>query len=243
MKEPKFKIPNALLSNTELSYTDRVVGATLYAHRNALGWCRRSAEELAVLSGCGEKSVRNAIPKLIKAGYIQKGRSYRYLKRKKQLVYGKNVYICNLKFEGGFTLIPRHVLTNTDLTPAAMCVYLYLYRAAGNERRAYPCLTEIETGIGAAHSTVCRVLKELKKLPGLLVQHCIKACHKFSRNSYYLLSLLHFVSQRDPASEQTQDNAITKAPPCLLERAIIAINRLWKSFSQKLVVRFLPNFS
>ena len=87
MKEPKFKIPNALLSNTELSYTDRVVGAALYAHRNALGWCRRSAKELAALSGCGEKSVRNAIPKLIKAGYIQKGRSYRYLKRKKQLVY------------------------------------------------------------------------------------------------------------------------------------------------------------
>ena len=80
-------------------------------------------------------------------------------------------------------------------------------------------------------------------MPGILVQHCIKVCHKFSRNFYYLLSLLHFVPQCDPAPEQTQDNAITKAPPCLLKRTIIAINGLWKSFSQQLVVRFLPNFS
>lgn len=236
MQQQTFKLPNALICDTRLSYTARRIGATLYAYRNALGFCLRSAAELAILSGCSSKTVRGAIRELTAAGYIHSARSYRYHERLHRLVYGKNAYTCSLNFDGGFTLIPRHIFTCEDLTPAAFCVYLYLFYAAGNKHRAYPSISRIMRIVGAAHSTVCRVLSQLKKLPGIFAQHCKKTNGAFAASSYYIVCVLRNISQRKQSEMADQ-------PESLHTIILTAVRRFCNRFLHKAVVRFLPSIS
>lgn len=191
MKRNTFKLPNRLVCDPRLSPSARVVGAVLYAHRNALGLCTKSLDALAALSGCCAATVRKATEELSDAGYITAARTYRYLPRKHRVVYGRKAYQVSLRFQGGYTLIPRELLARKDeLTPAAFLVCLCLAVAAGNRRRAYPSISVIGRMVGIARSTVCRALSQIKLLPGILVLLCQKRNGSFAASSYHFTTVL-----------------------------------------------------
>lgn len=191
MKHNTFKLPNQLICDVRLSPSARKVGAVLYAHRNAFGFCTKSLASLAALSGCCAATVRKATEELADAGYITAERTYRYLPRKGRFVYGKKSYQVNLRFQGGYTQIPREILSQMDgLTPSAFLIFLCLRMAAGNSSRAFPSISKIERLAGIAHSTVCRALHQIKAMSGILVLLCRKRNRTFAASSYHFTTVL-----------------------------------------------------
>lgn len=193
MKRNTFKLPNRLVWDVRLSPSARKVGAVLYGHRNALGFCCKSLEALGTLSGCCITTVRKATEELADAGYISMTQTYRYLPQKGRRVYGRKVYQVNLSFQGGYTLIPRDMLNlaqRDGLTASTVLVCLALCVEAGNSRRAYPSISRIGRMVGIARSTVCRALLQIKALPEILVLRCRKRNGSFAASSYHLTTVL-----------------------------------------------------
>ena len=186
-----FKLPNRLICDGSLSPSARKVGCVLYAHRTALGFCRKSFDALAALSGLCPATARKAVEELSQAGYLSFGRTWRYLQRKRRVVYGPTAYQLSLDFEGGYTLIPRDLLEQSaGLTHAAFLVCLCLLRCAGSSRRAFPSISALQRAAGLARSTVCRALQQLKSQAWLLVLLCRKRSGAFAANSYHFATVL-----------------------------------------------------
>lgn len=192
MKRPNtFKLPNRLIRDGRLSPSARKVGAALYAHRNALGFCRRSLDSLAGSSGLCPATVRKAVDELAQAGYLSTQRTWRYLRRKRRVVYGPTAYQLSLRFHGGYTLVPRELLGQCGgLTPAAFLTALCLLQFAGNRRRAFPSIAQLHRAAGLARSTVCRALRQLKATAWLLVLLCRKRTGAFAANSYHFAAVV-----------------------------------------------------
>lgn len=250
MKRNTFKLPNRLVCDDRLSPSARKVGAILYAHRNAFGFCTKTLDALAGLSGCCAATVRKATEELTAAGYISVSRTYRYLPRKRRTVYGRKTYQVNLGFQGGYTLIPRDFLDwqqrQEELTPAAFVVCLYLFVAAGNTRRAFPSISRIGRLVGVARSTVCRALLQIKLLSGFLIQFCRKRDGSFAASSYHIAAILvpgqeaagalGTIPQRDATAEKPRRT--WDALHALIVKAATSLCNLFRGHG---VVPFLAN--
>jgi len=184
--KPSFKVPNQLILDGSLSFSARRMGVALYGHHNPFGACRKSLKQLAALASCTITTARKALDELESSGYITRCRHYRYDEKLNRLVYDQYTYHCDLKFDGGYTLIPRdlfgHALKNSTFV---LCLYLYL--RAGNGTRAFPSLNRISKELWMAISTACRALKALTGTGIILAQLCIKANKAHSNNSYFFL--------------------------------------------------------
>lgn len=233
-----FKLPNALIQDDRLTLSARVLAAALFSHRSGAGFCKKSIAELSAISGLSAATVRRAAEELQTAGYISAARTYRWSKKHRRVIYGKKCYCCSLRFPGGYTLVPREILPQIrELSASAFCVLLYLCRAAGNTRRAYPSISRISTAVGIARSTVCRALRQLKEISQLLVQLCRKANGAFAASSYHLVSVLCSRHQVPPRGNQT-------ATPPRTHTLIVKVGHwLRKIFSRKGVVPNLSNNS
>lgn len=183
-----FKLPNLLILDGSLSFSARKMGAVIYGHRNALGACRKSLARLAVLASCSIATARKALEELENGKYITRCRNYRYNEKLNRMVYDKYTYHCDIRFDGGYTLIPRtifgHELKNSTF---ALCLYLYLQ--AGNGTKAFPSLNQTSKELWMAVSTVCRAFKALANNGVILAQFCIKANRAHGNNSYYFLCI------------------------------------------------------
>ena len=185
----KVKYPNKLFGDKRLTRTAKVVGGVLYAYRNALGVCRKSYDELANLAGVSSDTAAKAVRELKAAGYITMANTHYYDKKKGRVVRGKNVYSCDLNaLKAGYTFLPREIFAQS-LTIGQRFIYIGLYVSAGNQRKAFPSIREIQQATGCARSTVCEALKVLKKLPGLLVQLCRKRSGAFTRSAYHFCTV------------------------------------------------------
>lgn len=184
--KPSFKVPNRLIVDGALSYSARRMGAVLYGHHNPLGACRKSLAHLAALASCSVATARTALEELIAGGYITRVRNYRYHELLKRPVYDRYTYQCDLKFDGGYTLVPRSLFERTLKSSTFVCC-LYLYLRAGNGTRAFPSLKRTSRDVCMALSTVCRALKALVTDGVILAQVCIKANQSHSNNSYFFL--------------------------------------------------------
>lgn len=183
---PSYKVPNRLILDGSLSFSARRMGAVLYGHRNPLGACRKSLNRLAALASCTVSTARKALEELESSGYITRCRHYRYDEKQRRLVYDQYTYHCDLRFDGGYTLIPRN-LFGYELKNSAFVLCLYLYLRAGNGTRAFPSLNRTSRELWMAISTVCRALKALTGAGIILAQICIKANRAHSNNSYFFL--------------------------------------------------------
>lgn len=251
MKRNTFKLPNRLICDGRLSPSARKVGAVLYAHRNAFGFCSKSLATLAALSGLCAATVRKATEELTDAGYITATRTYRYLPRKGKTVYGKKLYQVDLRYQGGYTQIPREVLTQKEaLTPSAFLIFLCLRMAAGNSSRAFPSIAKIERMAGIARSTVCRALHQIKAMSEILVLLCRKRNRTFAASSYHFTTVLtadQAVSFADISEPITQQGAAEEKPRRIwniLHSLIVkARETLRNLFPGRGVVPFLANNS
>ncbi len=241
-KELTFKVPNALICDDALSLSARKVGAVLYGRRNAFGFCKKSIKDIAAIAGLSAATVSKSVDELQRAGYVVSARTYRWSKKRQRMVYGKKVYRCDLHFAGGYTRIPRMLLQEKDLTPAAFCVMLYVYQAAGNRRRAWPSIAKISQAISVSHSTVCRALLQIKKLPSLLVQLCRKTNGAFSASSYYLAKIIDLPNIGYAALEQ-QGAETVKKPFGLFTYILNALRQAYNHFFTRGVVPNLANYS
>lgn len=243
-----FKLPNRLIRDDRLSPAARKLAAVLYAHRNALGFCTKSAAALSALSGLCPATVRRAVEELSGAGYLSAGRTYRYLARKGRVVFGRMAYQVRLSFEGGYTLIPRDLLAQrAELTPAAFLVCLCLLMSAGNRRRAFPSISRLSRLAGIARSTVCRALAQIRSVSWLLVQLCRKRTGAFAANSYCFTTVLApnqtAVLEPNPSSAQGAAEARSRKPRGGLRTLILKLREgLRKVFSPRGVVPFLANY-
>ena len=184
--EPSFKVPNRLIMDFSLSFSARRMGAVLFSRRNHLGACRRSQASLAKLAGCSVTTARKALQELEDAGYITRSQNHRYNETLGRLVYDQYTYHCDLRFHGGFTLVPWNLFGH-PLKSSAFVLCLYLYLQAGNKYRAFPSLNLICKDLGIGKATVCRALRELRDIGRIYSEFCIKMNHAYSRNSYYLI--------------------------------------------------------
>lgn len=65
MKHSKFKVPNALIQDSRLSYSARRLVCVFFAFSNALGACKKSYDELAKLAHCSAKTAVSGAQQLI----------------------------------------------------------------------------------------------------------------------------------------------------------------------------------
>lgn len=240
-----FQLPNRLIRDTRLSPAARKLGAVLYAHRNALGFCSKSLRTLSGLSGLCPATVRKAVEELSDAGYITAARTYRYLERKDRAVYGRMSYQVDLSFLGGYTLIPRDILARMGkFTPAAFLVCLCLLLAAGNCRRAFPSISQISRLAGIARSTVCRALLQIKAVSWLLVRLCRKRSGAYAANSYHFATVLAGTVEPNLNAEQGAAGSDQRRTRGVLHAFIVKLRSALRNlFSGKGVVPFLANYS
>lgn len=241
-KELTFKVPNALICDAALSLSARKVGAVLYGHRNALGFCKKSIRDIAAIAGLSPATVGKAVDELQRAGYVMSARTYRWSRKRQRMVYGKKVYRCDLHFAGGYTHIPRTLLQEHGLTSAAFCVMLYIYQAAGNRRRAWPSITKISRAVCVSRSTVCRALLQIRKLPSLQVQLCRKTNGAFSASSYHLVKIVNLPDAGCAALEQQGAEAVRK-PFGFFTYILNALRQAYNHFFTKEVVPNLASYS
>lgn len=181
-----FKVPNALIFDTTLSFATRRVGMIFFAYCNALGGCRKSYEAIAALAGCSVATAVKAVWELSEAGYLTVKHTKYHSGKLGRTVYGKNTYTVDLALlKKGYTILDRAVLEQ-ELTDSALIVLCAIIVCAGNSSRAFPSISALQKKTGAARSTVCAGLRLLKALKTLLVQLCIKKNQEHSRNSYHI---------------------------------------------------------
>ena len=199
---PSFKVPNRLILDGTLTFSARRMGTVLYSRRNVFGSCRRSLAALAKLAACSVSTARKALDELVAGGYITRCKHFKYSEKQSRLVYDQYTYHCDLRFQGGFTLIPRD-LVGHPLKSSAFVLCIYLYLQAGNTTRAFPRLKEICENLNMSKATVCRALKSLGAAGRVYVQHCIGLNRAYRANSYHILPC----SGRLQAGSPTQEAA------------------------------------
>lgn len=222
----KFKLPNKLFCDQNLSRAARLVGSVLYAYRNAFGICRKSGSELAELARISPDVISSAAQELQRAGYITVSSSSYYSKSKQHVVQGKNVYTCNLNvLQEGYTFLPREVF-RPRLTISQRLVYISLYVAAGNQRRAFPSINRLREMTGCARSTICKALQALRQLPELLILRCQKRNRAFSSNSYHFCTVLQNTARTQEISSPQQSRRPTSVSS-LVRRILSAALKVW----------------
>lgn len=216
-----FKVPNALIFDTNLSFATRRVGMIFFAYCNALGGCRKSYETIAALAGCSVATAVKAVRELSKAGYLTVKHTKYHSGKLGRTVYGKNTYTVDLALlRQGYTIFNRAIFSQ-ELTDSAFIVFCAVVICAGNRGRAFPSISALQKKTGAVRSTVCAGLKLLKTLKNLLVQLCVKKNREHTANSYILCNTSAFCVQHTAGEENCQ--------------------ALIEGFSLRGVVRFLAN--
>lgn len=222
----KFKLPNKLFWDRNLSRAAKLVGSALYAYRNAFGICRKSGSELAELARISPDVISSAAQELQRAGYITISNSSYYSASKQHVVHGKHVYTCDLSvLQEGYTFLPRKVF-RPRLTISQRLVYISLYVAAGNQHRAFPSINRLREMTGCARSTICKALQALRQLPELLIRRCQKRNRAFSSNSYHFCTVLQATvrAQKISSLYQSQRPAPISAPA---HRILSAALKVW----------------
>ena len=136
-----FKVPNALIFDTTLSFATRRVGMIFFAYCNALGGCRKSYEAIAALAGCSVATAVKAVWELSEAGYLTVKHTKYHSGKLGRTVYGKNTYTVDLALlKKGYTILDRAVLEQ-ELTDSALIVLCAIIVCAGNSSRAFPSIS------------------------------------------------------------------------------------------------------
>jgi Transcriptional regulators len=183
----KFKMPNAAITDKRFSYSTKRVAAVLFCHCNRLGTYRKSFEGLADLCQLSVPTVRKAVAELEEAGFIGRRKCYVHDDVLNRPIFSQTEYSCNLAYQGGYTMIPRSLLTKA-LTPATFAVALFIFHQMGNRGRAFPSITRIGSVLAMGRSTVCRALVAIKAAYLFLVQRCRKNNNTLANNSYFVLN-------------------------------------------------------
>ena len=118
-----FKVPNALIFDTTLSFATRRVGMIFFAYCNALGGCRKSYEAIAALAGCSVATAVKAVRELSEAGYLTVKHTKYHSGKLGRTVYGKNTYTVDLALlKKGYTILDRAVLEQElTILPLSCC--------------------------------------------------------------------------------------------------------------------------
>ncbi len=221
-----FKLPNDLIRDPKLNGSARRLAAVLYSHHNGLGVCHKSLKELSALSGMATGTIRQAAKALCERGYVTTRQTYYYSQELRAVVKGRTEYVCDLSFSHGFTFIPRSVL-DLELGKAAFSVLLFLYCCKDDEQhRAWPSIKEMREATGAACSTVCEALRELKKLPMLLVRCCRKVNRAFTRSSYIFTRVLAAAKARVQQAAEVVEESVAAPPARAWGRVRTALRKL-----------------
>ena len=186
MKKSICKLPNMLIADDRLSYSERRVGLALFAFSNAMGACHKSYAELGALAKCSSTTARSSVQHLSALGYVSYTNTYRY-DGNKGVVYAKNEYICDLSMlDHGYTAIPRAVFSH-QVPHSTFILMMTVYMEMGNTGRAFPSITVLQKITGAVRSTVCAGLKLLKNISLFLIQLCRKRNGSCAANSFFLI--------------------------------------------------------
>lgn len=196
------KTPNRLIMDTQLHYSARQLGSTLYAIQKG-GVVTKSLKKLVRISGIGSvATVRKGLQELQEAGYITAMEmNYRKHEQLGRKVYDSFSYRLDMSFGGGYTLIPRSLLQKCRGQYSVFAVAAYICMEMGNEERAFPSLKRIARRLGyMSVSTVCRAIKTLVTASAFHVQRCLKRNRAHASNSYFPLKSL---SDRQPYSKRS----------------------------------------
>ena len=201
-------IPNELIADPALHFsTKRIAVVLLHLSGRKGRSIRVTFRELAALSGCSTATAQQAVQELAAGGYILKEKTYRYDEDQGRVIQSANRYAW-IRRRGGYTMVRREILSY-DLTPAAFCSLLYLYRCAGVSGRAFPslrrtagCLKQAgHRGLAMAKSTVCRALAVLRQQQAM-VRHLCRTLHRcLAANSYYLTDMVISDGRESSSSE------------------------------------------
>lgn len=190
-------MPNVLIDDTVMHYTSKIVYTVMALSQRKSGLIKLTVAELVEKTGLCEATVLQALAELEAGGFIKKKRNWRFSYGLGRAVFASNTYKLRLDFSDGYTLISSAIL-DMDLTPAAFCVLLFLYRCAGRTGRAYPSIRYIagawkeKTGKGLymAKATVLRALKSLVKLQAIYKCYCETKAGNFCNNSYFMTDMV-----------------------------------------------------
>lgn len=139
-----FKVPNALIFDTTLSFATRRVGMIFFAYCNALGGCRKSYEAIAALAHCSVATAVKAVRELSEARYLTVKHTKYHSSKLRRTVYGKNTYTVDLALlKKGYTILDRAVLEQ-ELTDSALIVLCTIIVCAGNSSRAFPSISALQ---------------------------------------------------------------------------------------------------
>lgn len=213
-----FKMPNSIITDDRLTYTAKRVAATLYASRNALGFCRLGLRKLARYSGCSISTVRDALSRLETAGYISIYRNHAWSDKHGRVIRHKDTIICRQSTKADFTFIARAAL-RTQMRKSSFSVYLLICRLSGNGSRAYPSLRRIAELLGMGLSTVCRAVQELSATHLLHAEHCIKRNGAHTSNSYFLVHITAQSVSGARTQPQSSTYAVMPIPSVAARRA------------------------
>lgn len=234
-----FKMPNCIINDTELNAYAKALITVFVSHSNANGFCHKSGTELAALAGISKSTVATARAKLMEKGYITYTRSFRWSKRLKRVVYGKNAYRWNMDLlQCGYTLIPRTWLHELKhISVGAFAILLYLAELAAfdkKEHRAFPSIQTMSERVGIGLSTVKRKLRELKHIPQLKVEPCRNQENgEYSENSYFVSTVLEpIVEAVKPVVEHLVNKA--KSHTAVLAERKTVWQRICKPIRDKL---------
>lgn len=181
-----FKLPNRIILDTNLTYSAKVVAATIYACRNALGVCRLGLHKLAKYTGCSVTTVRDALVRLENAGYISIYRNYAWSHEHGRCERRKDTIICQLSISTNFSFVARSAL-RAALKKSTFTVYLLICQLSGNNGRAFPSLRHVADVLAMGIATVCRAVKELNESILMYREKCIKSNGAHTSNSYFLI--------------------------------------------------------
>ena len=161
-KQDYFVMPNSIITDPMLYSSSKRVMAALLAYCSPKDIVRKSVEELAALSGCCVATVRKALAELEARGFIRKIRCYRTSRFISRPIYATSIYqIRRSKLSGGYTLVPRELLT-AEITHSAFVTALYVYKTAGRRGRSWASLRNSSKGTDLSKATICRALKALR---------------------------------------------------------------------------------
>lgn len=209
-------MPNVLIDDTVMHYTSKIVYTVMALSQRKSGLVKLTVAELVGKTGLCEATVLQALAELEAGGFIKKKRNWRFSYGIGSAVFSSNTYKLRLDFSNGYTLISSAIL-DMDLTPAAFCVLLFLYRCAGRTGRAFPSIRYIagawkeKTGKGLymAKATVLRALKSLAKLQAVCKCYCKTKEGDFGNNSYFMTDMvLAYTSARSAHNSDTGANSL-----------------------------------
>jgi len=188
MKEKVFRLPNAIIQNSDNLHPSTIsVAQVFYAN---MGKHRKFTNCLANIAAMSFKcvdTVRQAVEELVKAGYIKKVYNFIYSDALGKNIYARTTYCILKPVEEDYTFVP-YAWLKQDLTPCTMQVLLTCRMfMIKSKTRSYPSLRKISALIRVSKSTVCNALACIAELGILLIEPCQKENKAYSSNSYHMI--------------------------------------------------------